>query len=153
MKEIKTDRIPDGIEKALALIITAYVIGRIQFVIKGHLYFENFNEVIPNILLNWLFSWISLSLMLFIYLTKRTRNEIYYFASFLPIIYSNYLSVVNLPNYFDISPWNKEYDTIIHPAGIEFYLFLRVIGDLIYLLIPYFLLQKDTRDWIFKKEQ
>ena len=27
MKEIKTDRIPDGIEKALALIITAYVIG------------------------------------------------------------------------------------------------------------------------------
>ena len=153
MKEIKTDRIPDGIEKALALTITTYVIGRLTFLIKGGLYFENFNAVRDDMLTTWFFSWTSLSLMLFIYLTKRTRNEIYYFASFLPIIYFNYYTVVGLPNYFDISPWNKEYDTIINPAGIEFYLFLRVIGSLIYLFIPYFLLQKDTRDWIFKKEQ
>jgi hypothetical protein len=60
---------------------------------------------------------------------------------------------VSLPNYFHIDVWNKQYDTIINPAGIEFYLFLKGINDLIYLFIPTFLLQKDTRDWIFKKEQ
>jgi hypothetical protein len=61
--------------------------------------------------------------------------------------------MVGLPNYLDIAPWNDTYSTIINPGGIKFYLFLRVIIGLIYLLIPYFLLQKDTRDWIFKKEQ
>ena len=153
MKEIKTDRIPDGIEKALALILSAYVIGRLEFLIRGGLYFINFNAVRDDMLIAWFFSWASLSLMLFIYLTKRTRNEVYYFASFLPIIYVNYFTVVSLPNYFDIGQWSENYTTIINPDNIPTYHVLRVIIDLIYLLIPYFLLQKDTRDWIFKKEQ
>ena len=153
MKELKTDRIPDGIEKALALILTAYLLGRVREYYYYELYFSNIRNLVDNNLFTWFFSWLSLSLMLFIYLTKRTRNEIYYFASFLPIISSNYYTVVSLQNYFDIAQWNESYTTIINPDHIPIYHVLRVIIDLIYLLIPYFLLQKDTRDWIFKKEQ